>query len=421
MTDTTPGTAESLRERMVTELLDAGAITDPRIEEAFRAVPREVFCPPGTPLEQPYVIHDKVRTRFDADGKTLSSLSAPILHARNLAQSQIEPGMRVLEIGSGGPLAAVLAHVVGPDGQVVTVDIDEGVTARTRSGLEHLGLTDRVEVLTADAGLPLERGVYDRIIVTVAARTIPQVWLDQLGDDGILVIPFQIAPNSQRVLGFHRHDDRLAAQSVVIGGFVPMQGVDHYEEPAVGLTGPSGGAVTFRFDNAVPAGFAVTDDVLASDPVEAWSGVTYANGQQWVDLLTWILVQPGGCQVDAADRTDLGNAKAFFPAIVDGASFVALATRPVPDAERTELGAVAKGPEAARLAQRLIDAVGAHDADHCGSEPLFQWWPGPKPPKDVPPSVTLLPRPHGTLTISWPQTMPDRRRFQGSESKEHAR
>lgn len=403
MTDTTPVTAESLRERMVAELLHDGAITDPVVEAAFRAVPREVFCPPGTPLEQPYLIHDKVRTRFGADGKTLSSLTAPLLHARNLAQAQVEAGMRVLEIGSGGPLAALLAHIVSSGGEVVTVDIDEGVTTRTRTGLEHLGLTGRVKVITADAGLPLDRGVFDRIIVTVAARTIPEVWLDQLADDGILVVPFQLAPNSQRVLGFHRRSDRLVAESVVIGGFVPMQGIDHYDEPAVTLTGPSGSPVTFRFDDTFPPDLAVSDDVLATSPVEAWSGVTYADGEEWSDLLTWVLVQPGGCQVQAADRTDLGHAKAFFPGLADGASFTVLTTRPAADGELSEIGAVAKGPEADRLAGRLAAAVRAYDAEHRGSEPLYQWWPSGAGLPRTPPSVALLPRPHGTLTISWPQ------------------
>lgn len=90
--------------------------------------------------------------------------------AGNLRQARVKPGMRVLEIGSGGPNAAMLAHLVGPDGEVVTVDIDESITARTTVGLERLGLTDRIEVITADAGRPLGRGVFDRIMVTVSGR-----------------------------------------------------------------------------------------------------------------------------------------------------------------------------------------------------------------------------------------------------------
>lgn len=76
--------------------------------------------------------------------------------------------MRVVEIGSGGPNAAMLANLVGQHGEVVTVDDDESVTARTTVGLEQLGLTNRIEVITADAGQHLGRGIFDRIMVSVS-------------------------------------------------------------------------------------------------------------------------------------------------------------------------------------------------------------------------------------------------------------
>ncbi|GHH65460.1 hypothetical protein GCM10017772_03720 [Promicromonospora soli] len=56
------------------------------------------------------------------------------------------------------------------------------------------------------------------------------------------------------------------------GGFVPMQGNDLYDPPSIELPGPSGKLVTFRFADQVPDDFAVTDDVLAAEPAEAWSG-----------------------------------------------------------------------------------------------------------------------------------------------------
>jgi|SRR5690606_15972776 len=71
--------SEALRERMITELIESGVLTDPAIEAAFRAVPREVFAPAGTPAELPYAINDVVETRFADDGKVLSSLSAPVM------------------------------------------------------------------------------------------------------------------------------------------------------------------------------------------------------------------------------------------------------------------------------------------------------------------------------------------------------
>ncbi|GLU48661.1 hypothetical protein [Nocardiopsis ansamitocini] len=49
-----------------------------------------------------------------------------------LEQAGLEPGMRVLEIGSGGYNAAPIAELVGPEGEVTTIDIDSDVTDRTR-------------------------------------------------------------------------------------------------------------------------------------------------------------------------------------------------------------------------------------------------------------------------------------------------
>lgn len=71
--------AEALREQMVTELIEEGELDDPAIQSAFRAVPRDVFVPPGTPTELPYAVHDALRTRFSTDGRALSSLSAPYM------------------------------------------------------------------------------------------------------------------------------------------------------------------------------------------------------------------------------------------------------------------------------------------------------------------------------------------------------
>ncbi|WP_125777289.1 methyltransferase, FxLD system [Antribacter gilvus] len=321
-------------------------------------------------------------------------------HAANLAQARVEPGHRVLEIGSGGPLASMLAHLVGPDGQVVTVDIDDGVTARVRAGLERLGLTDRVEVVTADAAHHLGRGTFDRIMVTVSPWAIPRSWLEQLAPDGVLVVPLRVAPGMQRVIGFRHENGHLVSESVVGGGFVFLQGVDQFDPPSVDLTGPSGHRVTFRFSGQVPEDFAVSDDVLASTAVDAWSGAAYASGELWLDLLTWTLVQPGGCAMEVVVPTDRGAVDSFYPALVDGSSFASVAHRSLPDGT-LEIGAVGKGPEAARLTARLAESLRVYDTEHRGVEPLFQWWPADHPPSDLAPGVTVLPRPHGTLTITW--------------------
>ncbi|WP_026365464.1 hypothetical protein [Promicromonospora sukumoe] len=186
------------------------------------------------------------------------------------------------------------------------------------------------------------------------------------------------------------------------GGFVPLQGTELFTPPSARLTGPSGKPVTFTFPgNEIPQGFGVSDDVLASDPVEAWSGVIYKNRTIWLDLLTCLLVQPDACAMEAEDPADRGSEMSFYPALVDGASFAALHRRSA--AETTlEVGAIGKGPDATRLTQRLADTISHYGAHHRGTKPTFEWWPTGTEPDDIPPTASALTRPHGTLTISWP-------------------
>jgi protein-L-isoaspartate(D-aspartate) O-methyltransferase len=120
---TEPARARALRNTMTNKLLADGKLFSPTVEAAFQTVPRHVFVPPGTPVEQAYDADASVITKCDESGTHLSSVSAPWLQATMMAQAGLVAGMSVLEIGSGGYNAALLAEVTGPSGQVVSMDI----------------------------------------------------------------------------------------------------------------------------------------------------------------------------------------------------------------------------------------------------------------------------------------------------------
>jgi protein-L-isoaspartate(D-aspartate) O-methyltransferase len=113
--------ADELRREMADGLVAEGWITSPHVEVAFRSVPRHLFMPPGTPLETAYNKHRAPVLKTREDGVNLSSVSGPWLQAKMIDQAGIGPGMRVMEIGSAGYNAALLAEVTGE--HVVTVDI----------------------------------------------------------------------------------------------------------------------------------------------------------------------------------------------------------------------------------------------------------------------------------------------------------
>jgi protein-L-isoaspartate(D-aspartate) O-methyltransferase len=174
-----------LVDKIIAQRAELNAVLSSEVEAALRTVPRHLFAP-GVPWETAYT-NDTVVTKRDEHGIALSSVSAPWLQAMMLEQAQLAPGMRVLEIGSGGYNAALIAELVGEEGEVTTVDIDSDVADRARRCLAVAGYR-WVNVVLADAegGIP-DHAPYDRIIVTVGAWDIPPAWVDQLAEGGRLV------------------------------------------------------------------------------------------------------------------------------------------------------------------------------------------------------------------------------------------
>jgi protein-L-isoaspartate(D-aspartate) O-methyltransferase len=164
---------------MVERQIRQRGVTDPRILDAMRKVPRERFVP------------DEIVSRAYEDnplpiglGQTISQpyIVAHMTDALGLARTH-----RVLEIGTGsGYQAAVLAEIAG---EVYTVEIVPELARRATGVLRALGYTN-AHVREGDgyAGWP-EHAPFDRIIVTAAPDDIPRPLIEQLAPGGRLVIP----------------------------------------------------------------------------------------------------------------------------------------------------------------------------------------------------------------------------------------
>ncbi|GAB2870770.1 methyltransferase domain-containing protein [Streptomyces mayteni] len=118
-----------------------------------------------------------------------SSVSRPALVASMLGSLGAEPGMRVLEIGTGtGWNAALLAHRLG-DENVTTVEVDPAVAAAAERALARAGRSPRV--VTGDGALGVPDGApFDRIIATCGLRRIPPAWLAQVRPGGVILAPW---------------------------------------------------------------------------------------------------------------------------------------------------------------------------------------------------------------------------------------
>ncbi len=131
---------------------------------------------------------DALITKLDATKMPCSSSSMPSIMAIMLEALEVQPGQRVLEIGAGtGYNAALLRHLVGEKGQVISIDIDEELIQQAQEHLQAAGL-EHIHLATAN-GLggytPFEP--YDRLIVTASFRHVPTAWQAQLAPGGILV------------------------------------------------------------------------------------------------------------------------------------------------------------------------------------------------------------------------------------------
>ena len=205
---------------MVADQLRARGIADERVLTAMGAVPREAF------------VSDRDQRDAYADsalpigaGQTISQ---PLMVARMTELLEIQPGDRILEIGTGsGYQAAVLAWL---GAEVTSLERQAALIPTARARIEALGFaaplefTGSVTIREADGSLGDAAGApWDGIIVTAAAPANPVPLREQLADGGHLVIP--VGPRDRQVLTVvTRHGNEWADRPEGGCVFVPLIG-----------------------------------------------------------------------------------------------------------------------------------------------------------------------------------------------------
>jgi protein-L-isoaspartate(D-aspartate) O-methyltransferase len=396
--------AGQLRRELVAELVRDGWIVSDEVRRAFETVPRHLFAPEVS-LEAAYA-NDLVRTKVNEQGVTTSSISAPWLQAAMLEQARIEPGMRCLEVGSGGFNAALMAELVGPGGSVTTVDIDPDVTARARRCLDAAGY-DRVRVVLADAetGIP-EYGPYDRIVVTVGMWDVPARLTEQLTESGRLVIPLRLR-GLRRAVCLVRHGAGLVSVKHIMAGFVDVQGAGARPEPLIPLHAEN---VTLRLDDDLAVDADGLRMALRQPRMSAWSGVRFGGQEPFDELMLWLATVFDEVALlihnrSAAARALVDPATPFGTlTVVDGASLAYLAYRRLED-DVYEFGAHGHGPAGSGLAEAMCEQVRVWDREHRGGPPALITILPAGTPADQLPQGRILAKRHTMTVISWPGTV----------------
>ena len=204
---------KGLRQQMVDDLRRRG-ISDERVLKAMNDVPRHWFMDGALDasayLDRAFPIGCE---------QTISHPSTVAMQSQLLA---LEPGMKVLEIGTGsGYQTAVLCKL---GAKVFTVERQKGLFDKTRQLLADLHVRARCFLGDGYQGLAeADYGPYDRIIVTCGAPEIPEALMAQLKVGGIMVIP--LGDGEQEMLRITKQGESREEWKVEKYGtysFVPM-------------------------------------------------------------------------------------------------------------------------------------------------------------------------------------------------------
>jgi len=213
----------AMRNAMVEEQLMVRGISDKRVLDAFKIVPRHEFVP------------GESRAWAYRNGPV------PIGHGQTISQPYIvalmtdllgsEPDDVILEVGTGsGYQAAVLSHLVK---QIYSIENIEALADAAAERLKRLNCTN-VEVRAGDGyyGWP-EHAPFDGIIVTAAAPHVPEPLVEQLKPGARLVIPVGGEFFGQELIVLEKQADGSVLQRDVLAvAFVPLTGIDH-DRPAI--------------------------------------------------------------------------------------------------------------------------------------------------------------------------------------------
>ena len=210
--EVSPDRAAKLRDFFACYIATRGAAEDPRIKTAFATIPREPFAGPGpwsilaagqwntssyvqTPDDDPAFLYQDVLIALDPTRGI--NIGEPSLHAHCLDALAPRSGETVLQVGAGsGYYTAILAYLVGSDGQVNAFEIDPELATRASQNLKQWPWANVYARSGTVEGLPSSDAIY----VNAGVTQPNWAWLNALRPDGRLLFPLQAVGGSGGML-----------------------------------------------------------------------------------------------------------------------------------------------------------------------------------------------------------------------------
>jgi protein-L-isoaspartate(D-aspartate) O-methyltransferase len=200
-----------LRNKLVKKLLEKG-ISDQRVLAAIGKVPRHAF------FDDALLGHAYEDKAFPiGEGQTISQ---PYTVAFQSEKLKIQPGDKLLEIGTGSGYQAAILLEMGV--KVYTIEYNRKLYERTRDFLPTLGYKPYFFFGDGSKGIPA-KAPYNKIIVTAGAPVVPTALTDQLAEGGILLIPVGDR-SKQKMLRITKLKNELKKEEFDSFAFVPLLG-----------------------------------------------------------------------------------------------------------------------------------------------------------------------------------------------------
>ncbi|PAU93650.1 protein-L-isoaspartate O-methyltransferase [Aliifodinibius salipaludis] len=200
------------RRRLVQALADKG-IEDQRVLDAFNIVPRHVFV--DTALQ------DRAYKDTALPIGKEQTISQPYTVARQTELLEVQPGEKVLEIGTGSGYQAAILCELGAN--VYTVERHDKLYKKAKSTLKELGYSIRAKLGDGTLGWSAY-APYDAIVVTAGAPVVPEDLIEQLNINGRLVVPVGDDKRQEMVRLIKIREDEFEEEHFSDFKFVPLIG-----------------------------------------------------------------------------------------------------------------------------------------------------------------------------------------------------
>lgn len=205
-----------LRAKLIRKLRQKG-IRDEAVLEAIGHVPRHAF------FDDALLGHAYQDKAFPiGEGQTISQ---PYTVAFQTEKLSIKPGDKVLEIGTGSGYQACILLRMGA--KVYTIEYNKNLYEKARDFLPQLGYHPYFFYGDGSKGLPV-RAPYDKIIVTAGAPVVPDALLDQLANQGVLVVPVGNR-DKQTMVRLTKRNGEVKKEEFDTFAFVPLLGKGGWE------------------------------------------------------------------------------------------------------------------------------------------------------------------------------------------------